>query len=213
METRQDGFSNRVEYVIMDEANRLIKAFFHSISEGRSMLNSEPALIEARTSLGETPLHYLAVENQLEAVQALVARGAEVNTVSDVGGTPLSEAASLGHARMVKYLLSVGAGTSLEGQTEPALNEAVRSGSLEIARVLIESGADVNARNDVGECALHIAAEKNNIEMVRLLVTAGADLNSKRIFDETPLDIAIRLGASNAEAELKLFGGTGSANK
>ncbi len=66
----------------MDDVYRLIRAFFQSTPEGLKLINAEPELINARTQhLGETPLHYLAVENKLEAVQALVIRGAEVNTV------------------------------------------------------------------------------------------------------------------------------------
>lgn len=197
----------------MDDAYRLIRAFFDSTSEGLKVLNSEPELINARTEhLGETPLHYLAVENQLEAVQALVTRGADVNTVSDVGGTPLSETASLGHANIVGFLLSVGAKLDLQGQDEPTLSQAVSSGSSEIVRMILNAGADINIKNDLDETPLHVAASKNNVEMVRLLVSAGADASARCIFDRTPLDVARNSGAAAAEAELSGTDKSGTDN-
>jgi ankyrin repeat protein len=104
---------------VIDDAKRLIAAFFESVDEGLRLLKSEPDLIRARDGLGETPLHYLAVENQLDSVRALVEHGAQVNTLNECGGTPLSEAASLGYVELVKYLLSVGAKLRIEGQKEP----------------------------------------------------------------------------------------------
>jgi ankyrin repeat protein len=64
-----------------------------------------------------------------------------------------------------------------------------------------------SAYNEIDETALHIAAEKNDVEIIRVLVKAGADVHARRIFDETPLDVAVKLGAYAAEAELKLFVG------
>jgi ankyrin repeat protein len=75
-----------------DDAYRLIRACCHSRADAISLLEKEPNLLSARTGLGETPLHYLAVENKIEAVQLLIGHGAEVNTINECGGTPLSEA-------------------------------------------------------------------------------------------------------------------------
>ena len=179
----------------MEDVKSLIAAFFESNSAGLRLLSAAPDLITARTGLGETALHYLAVENQLEAVRTLVEYGAEVNTVNKCGGTPLSEAASLGYVDLVRYLLAVGAQIHVEGQGEPTLNCGTNSGNTEIVRMLLNTGADVNIRNDIGETPLHLAAGKDNLELVQLLVNCGADIRAKRIFDETPLEVAEYAGA------------------
>jgi ankyrin repeat protein len=186
-----------------DDARRLIRAFLSSTEQGLGMLKEEPGLISSRDGLGETPLHYLCVENHLEAVRALIRYGSEVNTVNNCGGTPLSEAASLGYTDLVAYLLSVGAKLWLQGQTEPSIHEAVRGGSLEIVKMLIHAGADVNTTNDLMETPLHIAAQEDkNIEIVRLLVASGANINATRIFDQTPLQVAEENGATHIAAQL-----------
>jgi ankyrin repeat protein len=193
---------------VIDDAKRLIAAFFESVDEGLRLLKSEPDLIRARDGLGETPLHYLAVENQLDSVRALVEHGAQVNTLNECGGTPLSEAASLGYVELVKYLLSVGAKLRIEGQKEPILHEAVRSGSAELVNLFLEAGAEVNAANDIGETPLHLAAQDDkNLELVRVLIQSGADINAKGLFDETALGVAQRSGASVIAAELTQAGG------
>ena len=190
-----------------DDAKRLIAAFFESVDDGLQLLKAEPDLISARDGLGETPLHYLAVENKLSAVRALVEHGAEVNTINECGGTPLSEATSLGYVELVKFLLSVGAKLRIEGQKEPILHEAVRSGSAELVKLLLESGAEVNAANDIRETPLHLAAQDDkNLELARLLIQSGADINAKRLFDETALAVAQRSGASAIAGELTQAG-------
>ena len=188
----------------MDEdAGRILRALFTSVEDGLRLLDAEPGLLNTRTGLGETPLHYLAVENNIEAIKALVERkGADVNTLNDFGGSPLSEAASLGYIELVKYLLSVGAKLQIPEQKELVLHAAVRSGSTELVKVILDAGAAVNDVESLNETALHVAAEDDRVEIVRLLLTAGADPNAKRIFDETPIDVATRCGATKVQDEL-----------
>lgn len=188
----------------MDEdAGRILCAFFTSVEDGLRLLEAEPGLINTRTGLGETPLHYLAVEDHIEAIKALVERkGANVNTLNDFGGSPLSEAAGLGYVNLVKYLLSVGAKLQLPEQKESVLHAAVRSGSTELVKVILDAGAAVNDVESLDETALHIAAEDDHVEIVRILLAAGADPNAKRIFDETPIDVATRCGATKVQDEL-----------
>ena len=47
-------------------------------------------------------------------------------------------------------------------------------GHTEIAKILIENGADVNAKNNIGETALMWASEREYAEIVKLLKNAGA---------------------------------------
>jgi ankyrin repeat protein len=105
----------------MDDSYRLITAFFSSLDDGLRLLRSEPALMEAKTGLGETPLHYLAVENQLEAVRSLVEHGADVDTINECGGTPLSEAALLGYETWSDICCPQGHGGKLPVRTNQYL--------------------------------------------------------------------------------------------
>ena len=77
------------------DAYRLISACCESLEAAEALLAQEPTLIHSETGIGETPLHYLAVEDKLEAVRWLAARGAAIDARNSFGDTPLSDAASL----------------------------------------------------------------------------------------------------------------------
>ncbi|WP_373716039.1 ankyrin repeat domain-containing protein [Roseateles sp.] len=181
---------------------KVVKGFFSSLHEGLAALAIDPSAIHARTSLGETPLHFLCVENQIDAVQALIQRGADVNTVNEVGSTPLSDACSLAYLDLVRLLLASDAVLWLDGQHDPTLHQAVRGGDVEIVRLILDAGANVNELADLSEAPLHLAVEDDKVEIAELLLARGADPALKRIFDESALDVALLHGSERCLALL-----------
>ena len=175
----------------------LTKAFESSVEEGEKVLAADPESLNLQTSLGETSLHLMCFGNSVGAIRELIARGATVNTVSCAGSTPLSDAASLGHAELVQVLLDAGALISVEGQQDPTLHQAVRSGSVQIVQKLLDAGANVNEQGPLSESPLHIAAEDDRAEIARLLLSRGADASLRRVFDETALEVAVQSGSQS----------------
>lgn len=187
-------------------AYRLIAAAFESPAALMSLLNAEPHLMSERTGPGETPLHYLAVENQVEAVKLLIAAGASVNTLNECHSTPLCDAASLGYADMVDLLLDHGARLEVAGQGEPALHGAVRHGTLPVVQRLLAVGASPNDVDDMGQTAVHVAAEMDQCEAVlRLLLDAGADRKKRDLLGDAPLDVAMRCGSARCADLLQAY--------
>ena len=69
--------------------------------------------VHARTSTGETALHYAAGTGRDDAVRALLARGADVNAVDSAKGqTPLMFAAAFNRADVIRTLVEHGADVS-----------------------------------------------------------------------------------------------------
>jgi ankyrin repeat protein len=58
---------------------------------------------------------------------------------------------------------------------------AVCRDNIELAKLLIKAGIDVNAKNFVGNTPLHWAVQKDNIEMAKLLIDSGAYVWTKRL--------------------------------
>jgi ankyrin repeat protein len=70
----------------------LIRAAVYDRDAARRCVENDPTVLQLRTGLGETALHYLAVENYADAVQLLIDLGADVNAINQYGATALFEA-------------------------------------------------------------------------------------------------------------------------
>ncbi|MET8845527.1 ankyrin repeat domain-containing protein [Amycolatopsis sp. NPDC004625] len=101
-------------------------------------------------------LAWAARNNRVDALEALVARGADVN--ADVyRGTALAWAAAQGRLAAVRALLDLGAdvnhrgtfGGPNHGEGVTALHLAAQSGHLDVIRTLVENGADPTARDAI----------------------------------------------------------------
>lgn len=89
------------------------------------------------------------------------------------------------------------------------LHWAAWRGQVEAARVLLESGAEVNARNQNthwGTTPLHAAAHGNQAAVVQLLLAQGADLRAKNLNKRTPLQETAIHDARAAAALLRSAG-------
>jgi len=118
----------------------------------------------------------------LEKVRLLVEAGADVNARSKVGMTPLLVAASTaGSIEIVRFLMAHGADlkTPVGGAT-PLLAAAMAS-DLNMARLFVEKGVDVNAATARGDTPLQFAAATGNLALVKLLLAKGADVNAANI--------------------------------
>ena len=74
------------------------------------------------------------------------------------------------------------------------LHRAVAVGSGEIAGILLDGGADVNATGNMGETPLHLA---DQVFMARLLVSRGAKVGCRDVGGVTPFGLAA--GEGNKE--------------
>jgi len=132
--------------------NELIDAAVQDQQKARQMLQRHPGLLQARLGLGETALHFLAVEGYAEGVRFLALAGADVNAQNEFGDTPLIDAALLGREEVVRTLLSLGADANAKSTTKDnALHCAIRSGNSVVVDALLEAGANPRYRTELGE--------------------------------------------------------------
>ncbi len=143
---------------------------------------------------------WLAASNgHLGAVKELAKHGAYINNRNIENVTPLMNAAMHGHYAVVKYLIDAKAAINLVHQDndgDSALMFALAQKHTDIARLLIDSGADINIRNKFGITALMIAVTEGNEEMVRKLLDNKADVTAKTESGMTALDIAHGKGSA-----------------
>ena len=114
---------------------------------------------------------------------------AAADTPSISAGDGIWAASSVGNIEVVKQHLAKGvdidAVDSVSGITP--LTWAVIRGQSQMAELLVQHGADVNAKNNDGGTSLHAAAFLGRVEIVKLLVQHEADINAKNNDGETPM--------------------------
>ena len=147
-------------------------------------------------AFGQTPLMLAATGNARKAVEALIARGADVNAKNDTGATPLYYAAANDFHDVAKLLIERGADVNAKNNNGWApLHTAAWRDSHDVAKLLIERSADVNAKNNDTDTPLFTAARYNAHDVAKLLIDRGADVNaqnSKSYRNETPLHAAAK---------------------
>lgn len=125
-------------------------------------------------SVGTTPLIRAAKAGDVESVTALLAHGALVDLPNTQGMTPL--------------IVASGDGSGVVDVRARYMNQRL---NIEVAKVLVAAGADVNAQRDNGKSALHGAAGKGWNDFVSFLSEHQAEINLTDSADNTPLDIAM----------------------
>lgn len=158
-----------------------------------SWLVENGAEVDARDALGRTPLH-AATENP-DAANALLMLGADRGAL-DLDGTP-ADPAACGHwntpsffmsadAEVVKGCIDMGADVHAVrerwplgywgGGLTPLHSASAWTRDPSVIPVLVEAGADVDARDDRDFAPLHAAARTNeNAEVIRALLSVGAE--------------------------------------
>ena len=94
--------------------DQLVDAAVLDQRAAEQLLREHPELIHATNRLGETALHFLAVENFADGVAFLARHGAPINARNDSHRTPLMEAGMIGATQVVRQLLACGADPSVQ---------------------------------------------------------------------------------------------------
>lgn len=136
-----------------------------------------------------------ARRGDLQAIDAAIARGANLEVMDGRELTPLMRAALYGHPAAIARLAKAGAKLEAMAEGQTALHKAANENQVEVIRALIAAGANVNARPDPSaNTPLYVAVGNHAVQAVAALVDGGADANAGPDNDTTPLGLAIVRG-------------------
>jgi ankyrin repeat protein len=201
----------------MERTPLIAAAAYAGNAETIRMLLAKGAKVTARDKTGATAFTEAARANDAAMVRLLRAAGAEINEAGSAGLAALHWAAANANAALVRWLLAEGAkadvisdpsfgppvknGPVALGALTP-LHLAAPSGDAEIARMLLDAKAPVNARDVRGmtPLMLAIATDRPNRALVALLQQHGADPSIRDRNGETDADWARKFQSQSAAA-------------
>ncbi|MBS1531287.1 MAG: ankyrin repeat domain-containing protein [Bacteroidetes bacterium] len=187
-----------------------------------ALLEQNPALAKAKTSQGVSPLmlscYYkkpdvtaliLKYVDELSLFEASAAGKFDVvahllyihpdavDDFADDGFTPLGLACYFGQFEVARYLVLKGADVNLpsnNGFHVFPIHSAAAGNYTDIARMLIDNGANVNVRQQAGATPLHSAAQNGNLDLLILLLEHGAETDVRMEGGKLPSDMAREKG-------------------
>ncbi len=215
-----------------EKVRALIYAAQHGdLETARALLDADPALASVADPDGQTPLMTAIYARQLEMVSLLRQRGAaptvfEAAALGDLaalnaalaqnpgvaraysfdGWTALHLAAHFGQIEAGRALLAAGANVSAHSwnglDNEPIHAAAANKGNAAMVAMLLDAGAQVNARQHGGFTPLHQAAQNGDAELVTLLLSRGARRSLATDKELTAYDLAYEAGYHELAARL-----------
>jgi ankyrin repeat protein len=140
-----------------------------------------------------------------EQVEALLKAGADPNRRSSYGA-PINLAAGLGSLEIVVDLLDAGADPHVAGfGGATPLHAAALSGQMDVAKVLLERGARVDARDNLGRIPLltYASSATHNLDLLKVLLRVGANPNA--VEDATGISVLDHVAAHGNADETALL--------
>lgn len=151
------------------------------------LLIRKGADIRTKYRSGTSPLHLAASRGLTGVVQLLLARGVPVND-SGADGAPLDEAAWNGHADAARALIAAGANVNRRNEETgaTALHAAAAKGHTEVAQLLLDAHADLDALDNSGATPLDDALHYRQIKVANLLLSRGGKMNFSQLRGAAP---------------------------
>jgi len=199
-----------------------------------AVLSGDRAMAEALvTETGDTraakwaPFHATVASGDLQAVEDLLDKGADVNAKGEGGNgrgeggvSALHVAAGKGHKDIAELLITRGADVNEKAKLDPwehggwtPLYFAIWHHHSDVAELLLANGADVNVKDERNLMPLHLALYSGPKDLAKLLVAKEADVNARGRWGQTPLHIAAGKGYTDITRMLLDKGANPSAKE
>ena len=171
-------------------------AVLNNDCEAVKCLISNGASISLADNSRKTPLQYAFESNSLEIFSFLIKQASqetkdnfminasEINQISKIEILLKNEAnvearLNIDMTHLNKLILALGPPLATEVVNKSCLSWALERNSVELAKLLMSYGADIDFKDPNGQSLLHIAVIRSKSEFVQILIKAGASLYMK----------------------------------
>jgi ankyrin repeat protein len=143
-----------------------------------------------------TPFYRAAVAADVEALKLMFAYDPDLAWVPESIKTGPRQPGNTGGKTALMVAMDGGKGVGMAGGPgdiregiAPPFREVSNRNPADAVKVLLEAGADPDAKTPDGDTALHLAAFAGKMEIVRTLVAGGADMSVKDAAGKTALEV------------------------
>ncbi len=190
-----------------DNSTPLISAALRGHLEIARLLVEQGASVSHHDNYGNSPMMSAARSGNVELIAYLIEKGGSIEEQTEHGSTLLHLAVVRGHPEMTRYLLEQGIDVNISPDPVRAPMPIIRAfnfGNTEIARILLEFGADIDyADPNYGYSFLHMAAIRGDSAMARIFLDFGADVSKLDKTGKPPLYYAVRYSNPTVAALLR----------
>jgi ankyrin repeat protein len=204
----------------------LVAALHGKYFEVAELLHRNGAVVDVRDKDGDTPLREASMHGVLDIVRWLLNHEADVNAHGYNGYSPLHSAAAYGHLQAFQMLIEHNADIHIRSAfgTTPlhvaaGSPEYHRDHVVDIMQVLLDRGANPNARGNDNSTPLHHSSwwetegyehshHQGTVEGTRLLLEHGAIIDTEDDEGRTPLQLALEHEREDIVTCLKEYGAT-----
>lgn len=160
------------------------------------LLVDSGASVNERNKQGVTPLAVAIEHNLADHVAFYAAAGSDINAEDNNGNTPLTRALT-GDITLLQTLLTTKNVLSHDSAGNTPLHIAImHDAPLSFIKYIVDTNADVNARNKNGDSALYLTVQKNRKTVGELLLDHGASVFSTNTQNYSPLRLALTNGGT-----------------
>ncbi|XP_071115556.1 uncharacterized protein [Haliotis cracherodii] len=176
---------------------QLLLNFLDDFSESIGSVSSQSQTLNKQFRFRYTPLGSASEHGNIDTVEMLIKKGADVNKEDGQGFTPLHRAVGRdGTLGCVIALLEAGALVNKRTpDSRPPLLDASR---LDIVQKLVDAKCDIHATDAIGRSAVHTAALFNNLDVLKFLCNKGCNVDQP---DESGVT-AFHVAAENGDADI-----------
>ncbi len=195
VDSRYEGGATALHYAVLHNRKIVVEVLL----QHKADINIKGSCHESRQASPSpvwessiTPLQIAVCKDNLNMIQLLLDRGAEINATNDNGSTALHYAVANGNRNTIETLLVKGAdihAKDLKGQTPLFyiyLNHQTEQNQ-KILETLLKNKADINARDLEEKTPLFCTIEGTDKRLADLLIKNNADVNAVDKNGTTPL--------------------------
>ena len=138
--------------------------------------------INIKNFFGENSLMISVMFNRINTMHFLLKNGANINSRDNLGKTVLMISSQLNYIKITQELVKICDVNDINDEGRTALMFAISNNNIDIVKILLDSGANPDIKDNAKWTPFIYASYIGNIDICNILITKGVDIYAKTVF-------------------------------